>query len=62
MGKAGKVGSVLLVLVGIGAAGPGLFPEDMIPVPPEPTLSDSLHNMFSLLAFLSVIIAAIIFW
>ena len=59
-GKAGKIGSALIVLVGVGAAGPGLFPEDMIPVPPEPTFSDSMHNMFSLLAFLAVIIAVII--
>ena len=60
-GKAGKIGSGLVVLVGIGAIGSGVFPEDLLPAPSEPTFSDSVHNLFSVLLFLAVMTAAIIF-
>ena len=60
-GKAGKIGSGLVVLAGIGAVGLGIFPEDPLPEPEEPTFSGIVHNMFSLLAFLSAIVATIIF-
>lgn len=49
--KAGKVGFTLPLLVGIGVAAAGVFPEDMIPLPPEPTLSDIMHDVSSLLTF-----------